>query len=404
MKKIEFDLSTFLPVLFLSLLSVALIYSAKHASLNSLERILFAKQALWVILGLIVFIFAYRISLRTHEILAYFYYALGVLTLLALYFLGSAKYGATRWFNLGPFSIQPSEIMKLAAIVALARFLAYPKKSSHDFLWVIITVLMAALPMLLVLRQPDLGTSLIFLALALSLLFWSGLSVYLIFLLVTPLLSLPLAFHWISWGIFFVGVLIAIFYIRPGKWLGIFIILLNLGAGIITPLLWNRLHDYQKDRILSFLDPRKDPRGAGYQLIQSKVAIGSGGVLGKGYLNSSQARLEFLPMQHTDFIYSVLGEEFGMGGCLLILSLMIFLFYKGVLTAQKARNSFASLLAWGITTVLAFQSFVNIGMTVGILPVTGIPLPFLSYGGSAMLVNWAMWGLLSNVNARWQEY
>jgi rod shape determining protein RodA len=294
--------------------------------------------------------------------------------------------------------------MKLAVILALARFLAYPRRTPRSFLWVILAALLAGLPMLLVLKQPDLGTSLIFSVILLSLLFWTGLSLYLIVLLITPLLSLILAFHWISWGLFFLGLLIALFYLRPGKWLGTFVVVLNLLTGIVTPILWNKMHDYQKERILAFLDPSRDPLGSGYQLIQSKVAIGSGGLLGKGYLNSSQARLEFLPMQHTDFIYSVLGEEFGLLGCSLFLFVLGYMLYRGIQLALKSRNNFSSLLAWGIITVLGFQSFVNIGMTLGILPVTGVPLPFISYGGSALLVNWAMWGLLVNISAHWQEY
>jgi len=403
-KLTKFDWISFLAPLLLSLLSVALIYSTKHASSSPADRVLFVKEALWVAFGLIVFLAAYKIPLRTHEIMAYLYYALGLLLLAALFVMGATKYGATRWFNLGSFNVQPSEIMKLAVIIALARFLAYPKRASRNFWWVIAATALAGVPMLLVLRQPDLGTSLIFLILLLSLLFWSGLSLYLILLLVTPLLSLVLAFHWIPWGLFFIGLLMALFYIRPGKWLGTFVIALNLIGGVATPLLWNHLHDYQKERIVTFIDPYKDPLGSGYQLIQSKVAIGSGGLLGKGYLHSSQARLEFLPMQHTDFVYSVMGEEFGLVGCLFILFLLGYMVFHGIQVANKARNNFASLLVWGIVSVIGFQSFVNIGMTLGMLPVTGIPLPFVSYGGSAMLVNWAMWGLLLNGSAHWQEY
>ena len=403
-KQSRFDWALFAPALILSLMSIALIYSAKHASLSSAERLLFAKQTLWFVIGLAVFWLAYKVPVRTHEIMAYIYYGLGLTLLAALFVLGSTKYGATRWFNLGPFNVQPSEVMKLAVIIALARFLAYPKKSSHNFFWIVLVVLLAGIPTLLVLRQPDLGTSLTFMVVLFSLLFWSGLSLYLLFLLLTPLLSLLLAVHWIPWGIFFLGLLVTIFYIRPGKWLGSFIIVLNLMIGIATPLLWNQLHDYQKERILAFLDPSRDPLGSGYQLIQSKVAIGSGGLLGKGYLNSSQARLEFLPMQHTDFIYSVLGEEFGLLGSSLVLFILGYMLYRGIQIALKARNTFSSLLAWGIVTVVGFQSAIKICMTGGLLPVTGIPLPFISYGGSAMLVNWAMWGMLLNINSHWQEY
>jgi rod shape determining protein RodA len=324
--------------------------------------------------------------------------------LAALFVIGSTKYGSTRWFNLGPLNVQPSEIMKLAVIVALARFLAYPKKITNNFIWVVIAVFFALVPMLMVLKQPDLGTSSTFLFILLSLLFWSGLSIYFLGLLISPFLSLILAFHWLPWGVFFAGLVTATLRLRPGRWLGTFVVMLNLLVGIVTPMVWNNLHDYQKDRIFSFLDPNKDKLGSGYQLIQSKVAIGSGGLLGKGYLNSSQARLEFLPMQHTDFIYSVLGEEFGLAGCSVVLALLAIMVYRGVKIALKARNNFAGFVAWGIATVLAFQAFVNIGMTLGLLPVTGIPLAFISYGGSAMLVNWAMWGVLLNIGANWQEY
>jgi rod shape determining protein RodA len=403
--KIEnFDWLTFLPALIISFMSIALIYSAKHASVSGVERMLFMKQGIWVVLGLIAFYLTYRLPVRTHEILAYLYYALGLTLLAALFVIGSTNYGSTRWFNLGPFNVQPSEIMKLAVIIALARFLAYPKKITNNFIWVIVAVIFALAPMLLVLKQPDLGTSSTFLIILLSLLFWSGLSIYFLVLLVSPILSLILAFHWLSWGIFFAALLTVILRSRPGRWLGTFVVMLNLSVGIITPIVWNNLHDYQKDRIFSFLDPNKDKLGSGYQLIQSKVAIGSGGLLGKGYLNSSQARLEFLPMQHTDFIYSVLGEEFGLAGCSFVLALLAVMVYRGVKIALKARNNFAGFLAWGISTVLAFQAFVNIGMTLGLLPVTGIPLPFVSYGGSAMMVNWAMWGIMLNISANWQEY
>ena len=173
---------------------------------------------------------------------------------------------------------------------------------------------------------------------------------------------------------------------------------------MITPLIWNRLHDYQKDRIIVFLDPGRDPQGAGYQIIQSKIAIGSGGLLGKGYLQGSQTKLAFLPHQHTDFVFSVLGEELGFWGSLMLLGLFSFMIIKGILIANKARNAFASNAALGITSILAFQMLVNIGMTVGFLPVTGLPMPFVSYGGSSMLSSWIVVGLLLAIHYRWYEY
>ena len=404
MKESGLDKKMFLAALAISLVSIALIYSAKHYSPSAAERTLFIKQAIWVGLGLLMFWLVYKFPLRLHEILAYPYYLVGVLSLVALIFVGSSVYGSTRWYNLGVFNVQPSELMKIVLVIALARFLAYPKRITTNFIWVVVAVLMTLVPVMLVLKQPDLGTSIILLSIMLGMLFWSGLSIYMIALLITPVMSLLLAYHWITWGLFFVSLIVGMFFLRPGRWLGSLVILGNLFAGIVTPILWHQLHDYQKERIMSFLNPNLDPLGAGYQLIQSKVAIGSGGFLGKGYLNSSQARLDFLPMQHTDFVFSVLGEEFGLLGCLLILFLMGYLFYRGIMLAKKSRNNFSSLLACGIISILMVQVFVNVGMTVGLLPVTGIPLPLMSYGGSAMLVNWCMLGLLLNINAHWQDY
>jgi rod shape determining protein RodA len=222
--------------------------------------------------------------------------------------------------------------------------------------------------------------------------------------LVSPLLSLISGFHWFTWAFFFLGFLLLLYYLRPRLIFGAFMILLNLGVGIVTPLIWNRLHDYQKLRILTFLDPGRDPQGAGYQILQSKIAIGSGGIGGKGFLQGSQTKLAFLPMQHTDFIFTVVGEEFGLIGALVILTLFGFLIVRGILIAKKARNTFASFTALGITTIFAFQMLVNIGMVIGIMPVTGLPLPFLSYGGSSMLLSWISIGLLLAICYKWYEY
>jgi len=253
-------------------------------------------------------------------------------------------------------------------------------------------------------RQPDLGTSLVFFALFLSMLFWAGVPILFLIVLVSPLLSLVCGFHWYTWAPFFLGFLLVLYYLRPGLVFGAFMILLNFAVGTVTSLVWSRLYDYQRLRILTFLDPGQDPQGAGYQIIQSKIAIGSGGTLGKGFLQGSQTKLAFLPMQHTDFIFTVVGEEFGLIGALVILSLFAFLIVRGVLIAKKARNTFASFTAIGVTTIFTFQMLVNIGMVIGVMPVTGLPLPFLSYGGSSMLLSWICVGLLLAICYKWYEY
>ena len=168
--------------------------------------------------------------------------------------------------------------------------------------------------------------------------------------------------------------------------------------------MWNRLADYQKLRILTFLDPGRDPRGAGYQIIQSKIAVGSGGLVGKGYLEGSQSQLEFLPERHTDFIFSVLGEEFGFIGTMVVVALFAFIFYSGIKIAARCRSKFTSYLAWGAVTILVFQFFVNVGMTLGLMPVTGLPLPLLSYGGTSQILSWVLIGLLVLADYNWTEY
>ena len=178
----------------------------------------------------------------------------------------------------------------------------------------------------------------------------------------------------------------------------------NLIFGVVTPIIWGRLAEYQKLRILTFLNPEQDPRGAGYQIIQSKIAIGSGGIFGKGFLNGSQSRLDFIPERHTDFIFSVLGEEFGLWGAMIVLGLFGFLLVRSIQIARRCRSRFASHIVMGAAAILMFQMLVNIGMTLGFMPVTGLPLPFVSYGGTSLVLAWVLIGLIVNADYHWQEY
>ena len=400
----DFDVWLFLAAFALSLIGVFLIFSAKFYSANPSEHHLFLNQILWVIFGLVVCGVVFFIPLRFHEVFSYFYYFFAIVCLASLVLLGTGQFGAARWFRLGWINLQPSEFAKLAFIFALARYLSYTKRSIFSLKWLVTVVLLVCIPAVLILRQPDLGTSLVFFALFLSMLFWAGVPTLFLIALVSPFLSLISGFHWFTWALFFLGFLVVLYYLRPRLIFGGFMVLLNLTVGTVTPLIWNRLHDYQKLRILTFLDPGRDPQGTGYQIIQSKIAVGSGGTLGKGFLEGSQTKLAFLPMQHTDFIFTVVGEEFGLIGALVILSLFAFLIVRGILIAKKARNTFASFTALGITTIFAFQVLVNIGMVIGVMPVTGLPLPFLSYGGSSLLLSWVCVGLLLAICHKWYEY
>jgi rod shape determining protein RodA len=400
----EFDLTLFVAALMLAAIGILLIYSAKLHSESVAERGIYVKQIVWVLLGFSVCLLAFFVPQRFYEVFSYPIWVFSILTLILILMIGSSKMGAARWISLGGFNIQPSEFAKIATIFPLARYLSYSKRSVYSFRWLVTVVGIALVPALLILRQPDLGTSLVFFAILISMLFWSGVPLFYLFLIVSPFISLVCAFHWIPWALFFFILVLLLYYVRPGVVFSVGFLLLNLAFGMITPLVWNKLHHYQQQRIIVFLDPGRDPQGAGYQIIQSKVAIGSGGLAGKGFLEGSQTKLAFLPHQHTDFVFSVLGEEFGLLGGLVLLGLFGFLIYKGIRIARKTRNTFASNVAIGLTAVIGFQMVVNIGMTLGVMPVTGLPLPFVSYGGSSMLLSWVALGILLAINSRWFEY
>jgi rod shape determining protein RodA len=400
----DFDLTLFVVALILSLIGILLIYSAKHYSDNPAERGIYIKQIIWALLGISACVLVFFVPLRFYELFSYVLYSISLVALALILLAGSSRMGASRWISIAGFNIQPSELAKIAVIFPLARFLAYSKRSIYSFRWLSSVVALAIFPALLVLKQPDLGTALVFFAILIFMLFWSGVPLFYLFLIVSPILSLICAFHWLSWALFFMILIVLLYRVKPTFIFTVGFLLLNLAFGMTTPLIWNKLHDYQKQRILVFLDPGRDPQGAGYQIIQSKVAIGSGGLLGKGYLQGSQTKLAFLPHQHTDFVFSVLGEEFGLLGGLVLLGLFTFLIAKSILIAQKTRNIFASNLAIGLSAIIGFQMLINIGMTLGVMPVTGLPLPFVSYGGSSMLSSWMILGILLAINARWFDY
>jgi rod shape determining protein RodA len=398
----DFDLALFLISLFLSIIGVLLIYSAKRYSPGGQE--IFLKQIFWIILGIIAMGICFTIPIRFHEIFSYVYFTMGIFSLIGLLALGSPKVGAIRWFQLGPFSFQSSEFMKIAFVLALARHLSYSKRLIFSLKWFFSLFILVFLPFALVLKQPDLGTSLVFLAGFLSISFWAGISwLYLLFL-VSPLLSLLSSSNLVIWAVFFCLFLVLLYLLKPNFAILVGSLVVNIFVGLVGTLVWNNLPLYQQMRIRVFLDPSMDSQGAGYQILQSKVAIGSGGLFGKGFLHGTQTKLAFLPAQHNDFIFSVLGEEFGFFGSLLLIALFVFLILKGFAIACKARSKFSSYTAFGITSILAFQVLVNIGMVIGLVPVTGIPLPLVSYGGSSMLTFWIMIGLLLAINARWYEY
>jgi len=390
--------------LILSIIGIILIYSAQYDAQTGDSMNYYYRQIIWLAMALTMLAIFVHIPLRMIDFFSYLAYIGAFILLVLVLVIGQSKGGAARWFSLGPVNFAPSDVAKLALMAALSRFLAYSKLPPESLKRIFISGLLTVIPIMLILKQPDLGTSMVFVALLFSLWFWSGLSPFYLLLIVSPLISLLAAFHWITWIIYLVILITVILIARPRIFLGFYTIIANLAFGIITPYIWNSLAGYQKLRILTFLDPGRDPRQAGYQIIQSKIAIGSGGIFGKGFLGGSQSQLKFLPERHTDFIFSVLGEEFGFLGTMVVVLLFAYIIYRGVAIAARCRSKFASNLAWGAVTILFFQFFVNVGMTFGLTPVTGLPLPLLSYGGTSMILSWTLIGFIILADYHWTEY
>ena len=351
----------------------------------------YLKQFIWVIISMLILILLLKTPTAVIEISIFPIYIITILLLILVLFLPEIK-GSHRWFSFGLISFQPSELAKLFTIMVISKLISKPFLSDGKILFRSFVVTL--IPVVLILLEPDLGTALIFFVILFSILFVSDLPKFYLVLIISPILSIIFSF---SVWIFIVYALLLIFTLYRNnldKVIISFVIVINTFLFFITPIFWNNLKDYQQNRILTFINPIRDPFGAGYQIIQSKIAIGSGGLFGKGFLLGTQKNMNFLPEHHTDFIFSVIGEEFGFIGCAFIL-LIYFLFLnkiaKSIIKIKRKDHRFVSV---GILAYITFQIFINIGMNVGIVPTTGIPLPFISYGGSNLLINVTAIGII----------
>jgi rod shape determining protein RodA len=394
------------PLLFATLaligIGLATVYSATY--LPGAHQGLWAKQLTWFGCAVVFAWIVAAVHYRFYDSTSWPLYAVSLVLLVAVFAVGVERMGAKRWIELGPLQFQPSEIAKIATTFVLARFFDHSRLDLRRMRWWFPPLLIAAVPFVLVAKEPDLGTASSFPAMIIAMYFWAGMPLGQLLLGLSPIFNVALFFLTGSvW--WFVGLFAALLaYARPRLIVLVAMLALNGAVAVALPNLWNHLHDYQKRRIETFLNPEQDPSGSGYQVIQSKIAIGSGGLVGKGYLKGSQKALAFLPMRHTDFIYSVVGEEWGLLGSLTVVLLYGIVVFRGFRLAAIARDGFASLTAVGITTALFFHIMVNMLMTIGWAPVTGVPLPFLSYGGTALIVNCIQIGLLQNVALRRREY
>jgi rod shape determining protein RodA len=337
----------------LALIGVMTVFSATHQS-SELHHI-WARQLAWLGVSLLVMYAVSKVDYHVWLELSYWIYAFALLSLLLVLVLGEATKGAQRWFKFGLLSFQPSELAKLAVLLTLARYIGSRSVELFFIKRFFFMLALVGIPLFLILKQPDLGSAILLLPTAVVL-FYAG--------------GVPL--RWLSW--------------------------MGIMGVASSPIIWHFLHDYQRRRLEVFLNPQADPLKAGYNIIQSIIAIGSGGAAGKGFLRGSQTQLSFIPEHHTDFIFSVIGEEWGFLGTVTVVLLYLFLFRRTFDIARKARDREGALLALGITALYAGQAVINIGMSIGLFPVAGLTLPFISYGGTSLLFSFIAVGILLNIS------
>jgi rod shape determining protein RodA len=350
----------------ITLIGLASVYSATYTSKGPSP--LFTKQIAWISIGLVVMFLALIPDYHTVGRYAYLLYAISLVLLFLVMLMGKTGMGAQRWLAIGPFAFQPSELTKLSLTLALARYFAEdPKQGNYELKDLAIPVVMVLVPLILVLKQPDLGTA--------------------IMLLLTSSIIVILA------GIRLRSVMVVLL-------IGVTIASLVFLVSPVRHKIWGSLKPYQQNRIKAFIDPSSDPLGSGYHANQSKIAVGSGQITGRGYRKGTQSQMAFLPERHTDFIFAVISEEMGLVGSSVLLFLYVLLLLIGVDTAKNAKDRLGVLMAGGIVSMLSLYVFINMGMAVGIVPVVGVPLPLVSYGGTSIITTFLSLGILLNIQAR----
>jgi len=400
--KENIDGTTLTTTLLLCLVGAVSIYSATY---DAGASAFFSRQLLWIAIGFLLMSSIAVLPFRTVQLFSYMAYGLSVLVLAGVLLLGKTVAGSTSWFGFGGLGLQPSEFVKVTTILALASYLSNRHVDLHRMKSILRASAFVLLPVVLILLQPDTGTSLIYVGMLLLVLYWSGASNFLMLAIIAP--GVAAVSSLIGNTAFFIVIVLTLallFLLRENRFYSAVVFSITALVGVSVQFIFGKLAPYQQKRILTFLNPEADPLGAGYNALQSKIAIGSGGMFGKGFLQGTQTQLNFIPAQWTDFIFCVPSEEFGFVGACMILLLLLILLYRGIKIANSVKSRYASIVAIGVTSVFAMHIVINIGMSMGMVPVIGVPLPFLSYGGSNMLTNMMMSGLLLNMYANRKEY
>jgi rod shape determining protein RodA len=357
----NFDWAMLSITVVLVLIGIVTIYSATRPLSAEEHPAFYIKQASWLILGIAALFLTVTFDYVWLNRFSLYLYIMGIVLLLSVFVIGKTGMGAQRWLSFGPISFQPSEFFKLIYIIMLSKYLSIKESPINASVFFRTFFLIAFLPFILLIKQPDLGTALIILIIFVSLVLIKGLN---------------------------------------KKVLILFVIIGVISLPFLGNIIWGGLKDYQKSRLVAFMEPQVDPTGIGYHLNQSKITVGSGKFFGKGYMQGTQGPFRFLPEKHTDFVFAIFAEEWGFLGSILLLFLYLILILRGLDTTSKAKDDFGRFLALGITLMFSIYFFVNVGMTLGIMPVVGIPLPFMSYGGTALLSNLISLGILINIRTR----
>ena len=393
----KFDIVLLTAAILLTGTGIFAIFSATLG--NAAGTDYYLKQLVFALIGIVVLVVISYVPPKYISRLAYILYGFSLVLLVLVLVFGKTINGNKSWFYIGGFGIQPSEFAKIATVLAIANYFYRDDEHKKDFkiLDIIKASLFVIVPAVLIKLENDTGTTLVMLSFLIPMLYWAGISPFFLFGIITPVISAVLAFlNPIYLLVSLVFIIVALFLFKRNLFLSLLIVLLNIGAGYSVNFFYSKLQPYQQHRIQAVFDPTSDPLGSGYNVIQSKVAVGAGGLTGKGFLQGSQTQLKFIPEQWTDFIYCMIGEEFGFIGAVFVILLYLIIIYRLINNAFLTRNKFLSLICVGFASIYFFHMFINIGMTIGIMPVIGIPLPLLSYGVSSLLTFLVMIGLALN--------
>ena len=400
----EFPLSIIVIATMLSLIGLVVLNSISQGEYTGFINSPFNKQFVFLIPAVCISLIILFIPRYTIHKYSYPLYVIGIVMVL-LPFSGSAHAGTYRWFNVpgSGFAVQPSEFSKVFTVLFLARYLSDHTLKMKQFTSIIIPIGLVMVPTMIVMNQPDLGTAIVMMTPVLPMLYWSGAKPFYLFLIIAPIFSMLTAFQTLSftiWAIILGGVILIS---RPTLLMSILLFFGNIFLGLLSPYAWNSLTPYQQNRITTFLNPEKDPLGAAYQIIQSKTAIGSGGLFGKGWGEGTQTHLKFLPVQESDFILSVIGEEMGFFMIAVVLILVAYFIIQIIKRSFLSKDRFSSLALIGIASILLAHVFVNTAMTVGLIPVKGLPFPFISAGGSFLMTSYLMVGLVLKLSVNYTD-